>query len=137
MNYVKNIANIVPGDTLITSGTDSLYPKGLVVGTVTAVSRATDTAGSYVIAMPSVDFQHIEEVLILRTVVETDEEEGLPVVATPTPVPRPTSTPAPSMAADEPETDENIFVFPTAMPESGATIGPVYEELPEDTWAES
>ena len=135
--YVQNIANIVPGDTLITSGTDSLYPKGLVVGTVTAVSRATDTAGSYVIAMPSVDFQHIEEVLILRTVVETDEEEGLPVVATPTPVPRPTSTPAPSMAADEPETDENIFVFPTAMPESGATIGPVYEELPEDTWAES
>ena len=137
VNYVQNIANIVPGDTLITSGTDSLYPKGLVVGTVTAVSRATDTAGSYVIAMPSVDFQHIEEVLILRTVVETDEEEGLPVVATPTPVPRPTSTPAPSMAADEPETDENIFVFPTAMPESGATIGPVYEELPEDTWAES
>ena len=49
-----------------------------MVGTVTAVSRATDTAGSYVIAMPSVDFQHIEEVLILRTVVETDEEEGLP-----------------------------------------------------------
>ena len=57
--------------------------------------------------------------------------------ATPTPVPRPTSTPAPSMAADEPETDENIFVFPTAIPEGGAPTGPVYEDLPEDIWAES
>ena len=28
VSYVQNIANIVPGDTLITSGTDSLYPKG-------------------------------------------------------------------------------------------------------------
>ena len=137
VNYVQNIANIVPGDTLITSGTDSLYPKGIQVGTVTAVSRATDTAGSYVIAMPSVDFQHIEEVLILRTVVETDEEQGLPVVTTPTPVPVRTATPAPSAAADEAQTDENIFVFPTAIPEGGAPTGPVYEDLPEDIWAES
>lgn len=137
VNYVQNIANIVPGDTLITSGTDSLYPKGILVGTVTAVSRATDTAGSYVIAMPSVDFQHIEEVLILRTVVETDEEQGLPVVTTPTPVPVRTATPAPSAAADDTQTDENIFVFPTAIPEGGAPTGPVYEDLPEDIWAES
>ena len=137
VSYVQNIANIVPGDTLITSGTDSLYPKGILVGTVTAVSRATDTAGSYVIAMPSVDFQHIEEVLILRTVVETDEEQGLPVVTTPTPVPVRTATPAPSAAAGEAQTDENIFVFPTAIPEGGAPTGPVYEDLPEDIWAES
>ena len=137
VNYVQNIANIVPGDTLITSGTDSLYPKGIQVGTVTAVSRATDTAGSYVIAMPSVDFQHIEEVLVLRTVVETDEEQGLPVVTTPTPVPVRTATPAPSAAASEAQTDENIFVFPTAIPEGGAPTGPVYEDLPEDIWAES
>ena len=137
VSYVQNIANIVPGDTLITSGTDSLYPKGIQVGTVTAVSRATDTAGSYVIAMPSVDFQHIEEVLILRTVVETDEEQGLPVVTTPTPVPVRTATPAPSAAAGEAQTDENIFVFPTAIPEGGAPTGPVYEDLPEDIWAES
>ena len=75
--------------------------------------------------------------LILRTVVETDEEQGLPVVATPTPVPRPTTTPQPSMAADEPETGEDIFVFPTAIPEGGAATGPIYEELPEDIWAES
>ena len=134
--YVQNIANIVPGDTLITSGTDSLYPKGLTVGTVTAVSRGTDSAGGYVIAMPSADFQHIEEVLILRTVVETDQEQGLPVVATPTPVPVPTSTPAPSDAvADVPEEDSDIFQYPTAIP-SGATESPTFEELPEDIWAD-
>ena len=69
--------------------------------------------------------------------VETDEEQGLPVVTTPTPVPVRTATPAPSAAADETQTDENIFVFPTAIPEGGAPTGPVYEDLPEDIWAES
>ena len=57
--------------------------------------------------------------------------------ATPTPVPRPTTTPVPSMSAGEPEQEEDIFVFPTAMPDSSAATGPIYEELPEDTWAES
>ena len=107
------------------------------MGTVTAVSRATDTAGGYVIAMPSADFQHIEEVLILRTVVETDEEQGLPVVPRPRPCRVRRPRPRLPMAADEPETDENIFVFPTAIPEGGAPTGPIYEELPEDIWAES
>ena len=40
-------------------------------------------------------------------------------------------------AADDAQTDENIFVFPTAIPEGGAPTGPVYEDLPEDIWAES
>ncbi len=136
--YVQNIANVVPGDTLITSGTDSLYPKGIQVGTVIAASRASDTQGGYVIAMPSVDFQHIEEVLILRTVVETDDEGSLPVVATPTPVPLPAATPAPSVSADgqADAQDDDIFRYPTATPATGETQQPLYEELPEDMWAD-
>lgn len=45
--------------------------------------------------MPSVDFQHIEDVLVLRTVVESDKEE-LSVLATPTPRPTPMPTPSAS-----------------------------------------
>lgn len=126
----------MPGDTLITSGTDSVYPKGLVVGTVTEVSRDSDSSGRYVLAMPTVDFQHIEEVLILRTVVETGEDLS-PV---PSPTPRPLVTPEvqptdlAGVTEEEPE-DNDYFVWPSAAPESGTTPVPVYEDLPEDTWA--
>ena len=135
--YVQNIANIVPGDTLITSGTDSLYPKGLPVGTVNAVSRETDSSGLYVIAIPAVDFQHIEEVLILRTVIETDEG-ALSPVPTPTPVPRVTYTPAPSDVAGQTTAPDqgDLFVWPTSTPAAGPPDQPLYEELPEDQWAE-
>ena len=43
MNYLPNGSSVVPGDTVVTSGVDMLFPKGLMVGTVTAVSRQTDT----------------------------------------------------------------------------------------------
>jgi rod shape-determining protein MreC len=85
----------VPGDNLITSGTDSLYPKGLLVGTVTAVSRNAGPDGNYVLVRPAVDFQHIEEVLVLRTVIETDEE----LKSVPSPTPKPVITPTPDPAA--------------------------------------
>ena len=133
--YVQNIANVVPGDMLITSGTDSLYPKGLTVGTVTAVSREADSSGRYVLCMPSADFQHIEEVLILRTVVETDDESLNPV-PTATPVPTVAATPAPSDVLAQPQEDTgDVFLWPTATPAAGATEQPLYEELPEDVWA--
>lgn len=132
--YLPNINNIVPGDVLVTSGTDSLYPKGLTIGTVTTVSREAGSEGNYVIAMPSVDFQHIEEVLVLRTVIETDEE-ALPVVPTATPKPTPTATVAPydvAANASAPPEDENVFTYPTSS--ADATVAPVYEPLPEDNW---
>lgn len=139
--YLPNTTNIVPGDNLITSGTDSLYPKGLLVGTVTAVSRnAVSSDGNYVIARPVADFQHIEEVLVLRTVIETDQDEKLPIVPTPTPKPVVTPTPNPQQLDAPQATDSSgndIFVFPTATPSSQTDQQAVYEELPEDRWATS
>ncbi|HIU33526.1 MAG TPA: rod shape-determining protein MreC [Candidatus Pullichristensenella excrementigallinarum] len=132
--YLPNTSNIVPGDTIVTSGTDSLYPKGLLIGTVSAVSRETSTEGGYVIVTPSADFQHIEEVLVLRTVVETDQD--LPSVPTPTPKPVITPTPNPQeleTSAAEP-TSDGYWHHPTATPEGGAEAAPQIETLPEDSW---
>ena len=141
--YLPNVNNITPGDVIVTSGTDSLYPKGLIIGEVTAVSQETSSDGSYVIVTPYVDFRHVEDVLVLRTVIETDEQ--LPVVATPTPVPF--VTPKPTLApmnADgttvEPEvTDDGNWSYPTVTPtEPPETPEPTHIEiLPEDVWADS
>ena len=135
--YLPNISNIVPGDNLITSGTDSLYPKGLLVGTVTAVSRNAGPDGNYVLVRPAVDFQHIEEVLILRTVIETDQE--LRPVPTPTPKSVIKSTPDPAALVDDAgsagEQDDGIFRRPTPRIDGAQTsAAPLIEELPEDNW---
>ena len=145
--YLPNVNNIVPGDAVITSGTDSLYPKGITVGEVVAVSREAGSEGNYVIVAPNVDFQHIEDVLILRQIIETDDET-LPVVATPSPrpivTPVPTAMPAGLAEGETPQPTiaAGDWAYPTATPEPGSsnaqpTIPQRYEALPEDSWAES
>lgn len=138
--YLPNVNNIVPGDVIITSGMDSLYPKGLTIGEVIAVSQEVSADGSYVIASPYVDFRHVEEVLVLRTVVET--AESLPVVATPTPIPGVTPAPTQIPVNDDGSTvapDDGNWNYPTIAPTPAPTINPEatkIEILPEDGWAE-
>ena len=128
--YLPSLNNVVPGDTVITSGTDSLFPKGLHIGTVTAVSMDAGSEGSYAVVSPSVDFQHLEEVFVLREVVETDSDENLPSTATTmkpitqsTPTPNPNVTPTPS-----PTPAEANWSYPSASAQ------PQIETLPEDEW---
>lgn len=141
--YLPNVNNISPGDTVVTSGTDSLYPKGLKVGNVTAVSLDAGSDGTYAIVTPSVDFQRIEEVFILRTVIETDGDEttNLPALyagddveygVTPTPQPNATPTPTPTPA-------DNYWSYPTVTPSAEKNAYGQYHvgTVIEDSWVNS
>lgn len=135
--YLPNLNNIVPGDIVVTSGTDSLYPKGLHIGKVTQLSLNAGSEGNYAVIMPSVDFLHIEEVLILREVVEKDTDSAANLPAMITPSPAPTATPAPTTNAAptvNPDVTEGIWNYPTSGDDSHASGH--LESLPEDTWAE-
>ena len=136
--YLPNLNNIVPGDVVVTSGTDETYPKGLKIGTVTQVSLNAGSEGNYAVVSPSVDFQHIEEVLVLREVVETTSENLSPLL---TPTPAPTVTPDPNEVSGsptvDPSTTEEIFTYPTANPDDANSAAGYLEQLPEDDWAES
>ncbi|MEG0934658.1 MAG: rod shape-determining protein MreC [Clostridia bacterium] len=100
MYYLPVVNDIMPGDVVLTSGVDTLYPKGLTVGTVASVSRQSDLSDQYIVVLPAVDFQHVEEVLVLRTVVERDTGDKLPIMPTPTPRPTPVPTPTPEPTAN-------------------------------------
>ncbi len=66
MEYVLGTADVKPGDLVVTSGIDGIYPKGFVIGTIEQVDRGT--GGYYVITVrPAVDFTRLEEVLVVRT----------------------------------------------------------------------
>jgi len=61
-------ADLVPGDTVITSGLAGVFPKGIPIGEVTEVSQSSDGMRNEAVVTPYVDFDHIEEVLIITSV---------------------------------------------------------------------
>lgn len=62
--YLPKDADIRVGDTIITSGLGGIFPKGLYVGKV--IFLAEEDNGEYdACVMSDVDFEHLEEVLII------------------------------------------------------------------------
>ncbi len=55
-----------PGDTVVTSGVGMSFPKGIPIGKVRESTRGMDANKQYVVIEPSVDFQHIEYVIVYR-----------------------------------------------------------------------
>jgi rod shape-determining protein MreC len=66
MEYVSEVADVVTGDLVVTSGIDGIYPKGFVIGRVETVDKS---GGAYrrIVVKPSVDFRSLEEVLVVLT----------------------------------------------------------------------
>jgi len=59
-------ADIKVGDTIITTGLNSMFPPGLRIGTVTQVSDTDLGLFEEVTVKPNVNFEKLEEVFILR-----------------------------------------------------------------------
>lgn len=89
INIPRN-ADVVEGDTIVTSGFGGIYPKGLIVGTVSDVQN--DSGGLLKIAIldPAVDFQKLEDVAVIVTSRE----------APPAPLTPPQQTPGTETAPD-------------------------------------
>ncbi len=76
MDYVSNLEDVRIGDSVVTSGTDGIYPKGFVIGTISAVERGIDLYKSITVE-PIVDFSSLEDVLVVMTDVRLAQAEGL------------------------------------------------------------
>ena len=79
MEYVSEIADIVVGDVVVTSGIDGIYPKGFVIGRVEVVEKS-GPAFKQILVRPAVDFSSLEEVLVVMT-----PHAGREAAAEPTP----------------------------------------------------
>jgi len=63
LNYVPGSADVKPGDRVVTSGIDGIYPKGLPVGEIQSAERV---GGEWRIRVkPAVDFSSLEVVLVV------------------------------------------------------------------------
>ena len=81
MELVSNQADIVPGDTVVASGIDGIYPKGFTIGNVERSERGS-SLHRLITVRPAVDFSALDEVLIVMVpargavVDETAPREG-------------------------------------------------------------
>lgn len=67
--FMPTSADIVPGDELVTSGIDGIYPSGLPVGTITKIERNSADAFSRISCRPQAGIESYTQVLILNTAV--------------------------------------------------------------------
>jgi rod shape-determining protein MreC len=65
LKYVKRSEDIQEGDRLITSGTDGVFPKGMIVGTVIKVRKQHLGLFQFVEVLPAVQSARVEEVLVV------------------------------------------------------------------------
>jgi len=78
LKYVPRSETVQKGERVITSGLGGIYPKGLLVGTVEGVWKEGYGLFQRVEVSPKVDFQRLEEVLVIlkREPSETSEGTG-------------------------------------------------------------
>ncbi|MDL2279659.1 rod shape-determining protein MreC [Desulfovibrio sp. OttesenSCG-928-G11] len=98
MAYVAQNARIAPGELLITSGLDGAFPKGIPVGIVTAVMPGNEILFQQVHALPMVDLDRLEEVLLLQA-----PESGPPLLE---PLPEPEEMMPPLLLPEEEAADD-------------------------------
>ena len=66
MKYLKRGEDVEVGDQIVTSGLDGIFPKGIMVGTVTHVTRGNRGLLQVAEVKPSVPLNEIEEVLVVK-----------------------------------------------------------------------
>jgi rod shape-determining protein MreC len=65
LKYVMRNELVEVGDKLITAGVGGIYPKGIKVGMITDISKENFGMTLSIEVIPSVDFDKLEEVLVL------------------------------------------------------------------------
>jgi len=60
-------ATIMQGDRVTTSGLGGIYPKGILVGTISETVNTKNQTDRYAIVMPSVNFNTVDTILVITS----------------------------------------------------------------------
>ncbi|MGH9602419.1 MAG: rod shape-determining protein MreC [Terriglobales bacterium] len=116
LRFVMSDEKVEMGERLLTTGGDRIFPRGMAVGSVTSVAPGDDVFLSIGVK-PAVDFQRLEEVLVIKRMEETalaaDKQEtgrrAAEILARRLPsVPRKTDAGAPPGSPAKPEGAQGV-----------------------------
>lgn len=142
MRFVARNSEVTEDELLVTSGLDGVYPKGIPVARVVSVAPSDYSQFMSVLAVPLVDVERLEEVLLLERTIEAedvpfspDESPTVPVVPAKPPeivgpflpesaTPAVKAAPAPPAAPAAPQRPVPSPVAPTAPAPSSRIVTP-------------
>ena len=131
---------VKPGDRVLTSGGDQIFPKGLLVGTVSKVSKGSDFL--QIAVKPAAALTHLEEVLVITKQEQRETAsptqgmraadilaQRLPSVpdkppAPPKPAPAKVATTSPNAATSNPAASNPAAAGPATSDPSGSQVKP-------------
>lgn len=65
MSYLSRSSAVSLGDNIITSGAGSIFPAGLMIGTVTEINKSSADVSLYAVLRPSVEFDNLTDVMVI------------------------------------------------------------------------
>jgi len=74
LKYIPKSETVIIHDLVITSGFGNIYPKGIKVGTVSKIEKDSYGVTQSIEIKPSVTFDKLEEVIVLKTNKEPQKE---------------------------------------------------------------
>jgi rod shape-determining protein MreC len=81
LRFTSANADIRPGDALVTSGLDGVYPPGLAVATVASVDRRAESGFARVVLAPAAPSDGVRHVLVLEPLAVQLPERPAPLAA--------------------------------------------------------
>jgi rod shape-determining protein MreC len=66
LRFMSGNADVQPGDALVTSGLDGIYPPGLAVARVATVERKVDSGFARILLQPTARAEAVRHVLVLE-----------------------------------------------------------------------
>jgi rod shape-determining protein MreC len=106
MEYVSNDVKVAPGEAVLTSGQDRIFPKDLPVGTVAQIKPDPHGTFQEVLVKPAAHLDRLEEVLVLLSRQELELKSSADtqavVVTPPAPAPRAAASRPPTQVAAHP-----------------------------------
>jgi len=76
VKYISKIQDVKEGDVVVSAGMGNVFPKGLLIGKVSAVDRMDVGLFIQIQVSPFVDFSKIEEVLVLVSGASAEPERS-------------------------------------------------------------
>jgi rod shape-determining protein MreC len=65
LSYIIKTEHVAPDDVIVSSGINTMYPKGIIIGTVTHINKDRSGFFQSIMIKPAVDFSKLHEVLIV------------------------------------------------------------------------
>ncbi|MEK6583852.1 MAG: rod shape-determining protein MreC [Nitrospirota bacterium] len=77
LNYIMTDADVRDGDIVITSGTDGVFPRGIVIGRINKIEKPQNRLFQSIELIPVATLSKVREVMVIKSLISPDVDRLL------------------------------------------------------------